>query len=669
MPDWSYRTLFRPLLFSCSAERGRDLALGVMGRLSRLPLGPLVIDLFGHMHPDARLQCDAQDLVVPSPVGIGHLVDPHGIATQAIARFGVGFIEVGPIAVRRLESDTRIQLNIESESVWTSSETTADGVDEWVLRLSRMKRNSTRLLARLVSTPGASSEQATDECLSMLALLAPHVDGIVLATSADSLHAGWSTEQWRGHLERVFECCRFHQFEGRTWLAIQADLQAGRLEELVGTAVAVGIHGIIVEGCVADPRGGVQFGRPTLAAVRQTLQQLRSRGGADLSLMAGGAHEPIDALQLQQAGADCVMVDTGLIYSGPGLPKRINEALLYAQAPLELGEVAVDALPVARKVVPVQKLTWFWTGVLGMAMLLGGTLALGIAATRVILPYDEVFVGMSRDDLNLINPKLLAFMQHDRISLAGTMLAIAVLYVFLSWHGIRRGAHWAMVAVLVSAVVGFVSFFLFLGFGYFDPFHAFVTAIMFQFLLMAWQGDLTAAEFTSLPNLRETAAWRWAQWGQLIFVIHAAGLVCAGTIIAGVGCTSVFVREDLQFMEVCPSDLTLANPRLIPLIAHDRASFGGMLITTGLAVLMTTLWGFREGRRWQWWMLLLAGVPAYILAIGIHIIVGYTSWWHLLPAYGGLTLLTAGLVCLWPYQGRLNPDLAAEWGRLRERVG
>ena len=30
----------------------------------------------------------------------------------------------------------------------------------------------------------------------------------------------------------------------------------------------------------------------------------------------------------------------------------------------------------------------------------------------------------------------------------------------------------------------FGSFFLFLGFGYFDPFHAFVTAVLFQFLLL-----------------------------------------------------------------------------------------------------------------------------------------------------------------------------------------
>ncbi len=665
MPDWSYRTLFRPLLFSLSAENGRELALGAMGRLARVPLGPLIIDLFGHMHPDRRLQRDVQDLSVPGPVGIGHLVDPHGTATQAMSRFGVGFMEVGPIAVTRLGSDQPLELKQDWDAIVVPAQPVADRVEEWVLRLSTMKRSAAKLLARLTVSEGTAPEQATEECVGMLRLLAPHVDGFVLATSDEALRAGWPTDGWRRHLQLVLEAGRVLRFDGRIWLAIRADLDATQLEEVVGSAVSVGLRGVVVDGRVAEPGRGFRFGRQTLGSVQQTLHHLRSRCGEDLSLIAGGIHEPIDAIQLQQAGADCVIVDTGMIYAGPGLPKRINEAWLYAETPVAAREVASGISSLPRNTVPVQKLTWFWTWVLGTAMLLGGTLAFGIAATRVILPYDEVFVGMSREDLNLINPRLLAFMQHDRISLAGTMLAIAMLYVFLSWYGIRRGAHWAMVAVLVSAFVGFISFFLFLGFGYFDPFHAFVTAIMFQFLLMAWQGDLGPSEFTSLPNLRETSAWRWAQWGQLVFVIHAAGLVGAGAIIAAVGCTSVFVREDLQFMDVCPSDLVLANPRLIPLIAHDRASFGGMLITTGLAVLMTTLWGFREGCRWQWWMLLLAGVPAYVMAIGIHIIVGYTNWWHLLPAYGGLSLLTVGLLGLWPYLGRLDPELSAEWERIR----
>src|SRR5262249_6499447 len=157
--------------------------------------------------------------------------------------------------------------------------------------------------------------------------------------------------------------------------------------------------------------------------------------------------------------------------------KRANEALLS----LEHSGESLQARGVER----LAKMTWFWAFLMGLGMLIGSALALAIAATRVVLPYDEAFVGMTRDHIAAINPRLLGFMTHDRVSLAGVMTTLGVLYCGLSLFGIRRGAHWAAVTVLASASVGFASFFLFLGFGYLDTLHAFVTGVLFQFLLLA----------------------------------------------------------------------------------------------------------------------------------------------------------------------------------------
>src|SRR4029434_4346350 len=85
------------------------------------------------------------------------------------------------------------------------------------------------------------------------------------------------------------------------------------------------------------------------------------------------------------------------------------------------------------------ELTWFWTTLMGVGMLFGSILALVIAATKIVLPYDEAFIGAARAELEALNPHLLAFMAHDRVSLAGTMVAIGVMYVGLSVFGIRRG--------------------------------------------------------------------------------------------------------------------------------------------------------------------------------------------------------------------------------------
>jgi hypothetical protein len=279
---------------------------------------------------------------------------------------------------------------------------------------------------------------------------------------------------------------------------------------------------------------------------------------------------------------------------------------------------------------------------MGVAMLLGGAMAMVIAVTRVVMPYDEQFVGMTRSELAELNDRLLLFMTHDRVTLAGTMLAVGILYTLLSWQGMRRGWHWAQVAVLASAFVGFFTFFLFLGFGYFDPLHAFVTAVLFQFLLLGVHADSMRPAYDDVPNLTNHAAWRRSQWGQLIYVVHGAMLIVAGAVICSFGVTSVFVPEDLEFMQTTAEALCAANPQLVPLVAHDRATFGGMLVACGITVLLSSLWGFRQGNSWLWWGLFAAGNVAYVATILVHWTVGYTSLKHLLPAYGGLAAIWLG---------------------------
>jgi hypothetical protein len=228
------------------------------------------------------------------------------------------------------------------------------------------------------------------------------------------------------------------------------------------------------------------------------------------------------------------------------------------------------------------------------------------------------------------------------------MAAIGVLYTGLSWFGVRHGRHWAQVAILVSSAAGFVSFFLFLGFGYFDPFHAFVTAILFQLLLFALHGRVAAPSHVPARMRVEDRAWRLGLWGQLGFVIQGLGFIGAGLLISAIGATHVFVHEDLEFLQTTAPALAAVRPHLVPLVAHDRATLGGMLLASGLVILLASLWGFRPGERWLWWTLLAAGLPGYGAAIAVHYAVGYESAFHLAPAFVGLALFVAALAAARP---------------------
>jgi hypothetical protein len=359
---------------------------------------------------------------------------------------------------------------------------------------------------------------------------------------------------------------------------------------------------------------------------------------------SGLVSEPADVVRLLRAGADLVLVDSGLVNSGPGLPKRVNRAMksLPVSTPAAPPSNAAPSAVVSAADLPATQLSWFWLLLLAVSLLIGGIMALVIGLTRIVLPYDEEFLGMLRDEICGINDQLLPFMSHDRVTLAGTMLGLGTLYLLLAWRGDREGQHWARATVLASAFVGFLSFFLFLGFGYFDPFHAFVTLILFQFLMLALKSP-QSRDRQIVFDLDNSPSWRKAMWGQLLFVVHGLAILTAGIVISSFGVTQVFVEDDLQFMQTTAQELSAANPRLVPLVAHDRASFGGMLMATGITVFLSSLWGWQRGQRWLWTALAIAGTVAYGCTTGIHWHVGYTSLRHLIPAYGGLIVLWVAL--------------------------
>src|SRR5262245_57246631 len=99
MPDWSYRTVLRPALFRLPVAFARDLSLRVMGPLGRSSAGRLLIDFLGHMRAPAALRHTLMGLPMPSRAGLGCGLDPDLRAVEALSRFGVGFVEAGPIAL------------------------------------------------------------------------------------------------------------------------------------------------------------------------------------------------------------------------------------------------------------------------------------------------------------------------------------------------------------------------------------------------------------------------------------------------------------------------------------------------------------------------------------------------------------------------------------------
>ena len=280
-----------------------------------------------------------------------------------------------------------------------------------------------------------------------------------------------------------------------------------------------------------------------------------------------------------------------------------------------------------------------------LALIGCGCFALFQAATGHFLPHDTEYLGMTAQQLcELRGCRVVHFMMHDRVSFGGVLIAIGVMYIWLAEFPLRNGEKWAWWAFVVSGVSGFLSFLAYLGYGYLDTWHGVATIAI---------GPLFVAGLIKTRNLRQRDVPRFkvdlrsrAGIGRALLLMSTIGIVAAGLVITTVGMTAVFVPQDLEFMGITREELQSFNVRLIPLIAHDRAGFGGALVSIGAAMVMAVLYGRSSRSLWQ--ALAISGLFGFATAIGIHPLIGYTSLTHLLPAIAGCFVYAAGLVMMRP---------------------
>lgn len=401
-----------------------------------------------------------------------------------------------------------------------------------------------------------------------------------------------------------------------------------------------GAVGIVLEFGHQMEDGGYSIPVSGGEALRQKVRDWRSKIPENaMVITAGGIADPSDAVALKQAGADLMLIDAGLVFRGPGLVKRCNDALLAGGSMDSPGSVS-DSL---------FRQSWFWAAILGTALGVGGLAAIWLSFTRVLLPYDEHYIGVSHEFLRLGMPRLFDFMAHDRATLAGTMVGLGWLYLVIAVGGIRSVAHGARGAVIASALVGFTSFFSFFGFGYFDTLHAFVSLALLQLTIQIMVGDSPHTDTKTALIDNDSSSRDCALWGQLVWIIHSVGLLVAGIVILGIGMSSVFVAEDLAFLCMGREEIATLDQKLVSVVAHDRATLGGMLLAAGVATLLVCLWSFKRGARWVALGFLGLGIPAYASAIGVHFWVGYVDPLHLIPAFAGAGLWLAGLIMSWRY--------------------
>lgn len=291
----------------------------------------------------------------------------------------------------------------------------------------------------------------------------------------------------------------------------------------------------------------------------------------------------------------------------------------------------------------------FLISLTGMALLASGVFAIAQSITGQLLPHDLHALGMDASALSRqASPNLVRFMFHDRVAFGGTLIAIGMAYWWLAEFPLRSGAAWAWWTLALSGACGFLSFLAYLGYGYLDTWHGVATL----FLLPVYVGGMWRGRKLVSGSLSAASVWTTAYRaktgaeavGRKLLLLSGLGLLGAGTTILVVGMTFVFVPQDVTFIGIPPETLRALSPMLVPLLAHDRAGFGGGLFSVGLILVM--MMRYAPISRGLVEVVALMGLCGFGAALGVHFAIGYTDFLHLSPAYAGLLMFVAGTAWL-----------------------
>ena len=282
---------------------------------------------------------------------------------------------------------------------------------------------------------------------------------------------------------------------------------------------------------------------------------------------------------------------------------------------------------------------------LGIILIFVGFFLIIQSYTGEFLPHDVEALGMTVDYLYTFNNgRIVKFMFHDRVSYGGSLISVGILYLWIALFPLHKKEKWAWYVLLFSGIYGFGSFLTYIGYDYYDSWHGIGTLLLIPIFLLGliYSYSNEKLDVNYYWNMKSKFGYKTKiELGYSLLLFTGLSLFLGGIIIMLVGMTTVFVPQDLGYMKINICGLETISQKLIPVIAHDRASFGGGLATIG--VMFSSIVWCSKATRILWETIALSITIGFSSAIVIHFIIGYLNFSHLVPAYFGLSIFLIGL--------------------------
>ncbi len=329
----------RPLLFKLDPERAHALTLALVRLAGDLPPARALLRL-AFAAPPKPVQ--AFGLRFENPVGLAAGYDKDARALRGLAALGFGHLEVGTVTPLAQAGNPRPRIFrlVPEQGIINRMGFPGRGAEQMAGSLLRQRNPGTVIGVNLGKNRDTPLEQAAEDYLRLMRRFTPLADYLVINISSPNT-AGLRRLQGRAMLEELLGALRRQRMEDGApipiLVKIAPDLEEGELEDALGVILDQGMDGVIatnttlgragVNPASASEQGGLS-GRPLAERSEQVLGRVVAFLAGRLPVVSvGGIMTPEDAKRRLGMGAALVQVYTGLVYAGPGLVRRILQAI------------------------------------------------------------------------------------------------------------------------------------------------------------------------------------------------------------------------------------------------------------------------------------------------------------------------------------------------------
>jgi dihydroorotate dehydrogenase len=349
-----YKLIIRPLLFLFPPEWVHNLASVWIRALNRIPgIRQLIRQAYQVKHP--ALERNLFGLTFENPVGLAAGFDKDATMLDGLASFGFGFIEVGTVTPRPQPGNPKPRLfRIPADmALINRMGFNNQGVERMAKRLER-RRSKVIVGGNIGKNKVSPNEQAVEDYITCMQTLYDHVDYFVVNVSSPNT-PGLRQLQEKGPLTallgRLQQEMQKYPRKKPLLLKIAPDLTYEQLDDIISILNTLKLDGIVAtnttisrENLTTDPgkiektgAGGLS-GKPLEARSNEIIRYLRKNLAEDIPIIGvGGIHAAEDVFRKLDSGASLVQLYTGFIYEGPGVVKKINQALLKRSSTVQPG--------------------------------------------------------------------------------------------------------------------------------------------------------------------------------------------------------------------------------------------------------------------------------------------------------------------------------------------